>query len=450
MLTAVLLLCTSPVTLRLELATTQHAPAWFCVALLGAFAVWLELEPRRARRWPVIALLVLVVGTIVGVNAASDPLLSIAGVAPFALAMIAAHVLVPGHRNVRALWSGAATLAVTGVTWAITAVAMSALAVTREPGLHTTRIAIGHKNIENFTLWWKSVATIGNGDYFSRALSPGTVLEFLCAVLSIAAVVSIPWLAWRELRRRTRSAAGSAATVSPGVAAFYVFWCSSAILLTLAFLFSDVARATSTRTATSLGLLYAAAAVVPAAAARRVWARAIVLGGTCAFALSAVAAISDRGAGPGPRSPLARSAPQVAGEIARIAAREHLIGRVRRLLGCGADDLGHRVPRAGLSRCRVRPANAPVSLRSALHKQLVLGRDRAPAASCLTDDRSARASLDRTPDLGRPTAGLPARPDHDVHVPVRSRETDHWIIDRRDELASLRWGPRGTATTSNV
>ena len=264
--TAVLLLCTSPVTLRLELATTQHAPAWFGVALLGAFAVWLELEPRRARRWPVIALLVLVVGTIVGVNAASDPLLSIAGVAPFALAMIAAHVLVPGRRNVRALWSGAATLAVTGVTWAITAVAMSALAVTREPGLHTTRIAIGHKNIENFTLWWKSIATIGNGDYFSRALSPGTVLEFLCAVLSIAAVVSIPWLAWRELRRRTRSAAGSAATVSPGVAAFYVFWCSSAILLTLAFLFSaspgDIHSGRYL-----LGLLYAAAAVVPAAAA---------------------------------------------------------------------------------------------------------------------------------------------------------------------------------------
>jgi len=312
--TAVLLLCTSPVTLRLELATTQHAPAWFGVALLGAFAVWLELEPRRARRWPVVAALALVVGTIVGVNAASDPLLSIAGVAPFALAVIAARALVPGSRSTRALWGGMAMLVVTGITWAITALVMRALAVTREPGLHTTRIAIGHKNIENFTLWWKSIATIGNGDYFSRALSPGTVLEFICAVISIAAVVSIPWLAWRRVIRGSRR--------SPATTVFYVFWCSSAILLTLAFLFSaypgDIHSGRYL-----LGLLYAAAAVVPAAAAGRVWTRAVVLAGACAFALSAVVAISDRGPVPAPaaNSPVTT---QLAGQIARIAAREHL------------------------------------------------------------------------------------------------------------------------------
>ena len=120
-LTAVLLISTSPATLRVELATTQHAPSWFCLALLGAFAVW--LERRRAPRWPVVIVLVLVVGTIVGVNAASDPLLDIAGVAPFGLALIAARVLAPGRDSTRAMWSGLATLAVTGVTWAITAVA---------------------------------------------------------------------------------------------------------------------------------------------------------------------------------------------------------------------------------------------------------------------------------------------------------------------------------------
>ena len=311
--TAVLLLCTSPVTLRLELATTQHAPAWFCLVLLGAFAVWLELElaPGRTRPWPVTAVLVLVIGTIAGVNAASDPLVSIAGVAPFALAVIAARVLVPGRQTTRALWSGVATVAVTGVSWGVTALVMSALAVAREPGLHTTRIAIGHKNIENFTLWWKSIATIGNGDYFSRALSPGTVLEFLCAVISIAAVISIPWFTWRQLRRR-----------SPATTVFYVFWCSSAILLTLAFLFSaypgDIHSGRYL-----LGLLYAAAAVVPAAAAGRARSRAIVLAGTCTFALSAVVAISDRGPVPAPQanSPVTT---QVAGQIAQIAAREHL------------------------------------------------------------------------------------------------------------------------------
>ena len=391
--TAVLLVCTSPVTLRLELATTQHAPAWFSVVLLGAFAVWLELESQRARRWPVIAVLVLLVGMIVGVNAASDPLLSIAGVAPFALAVIAARVFAPGPHRTRALWSGAATLVVTGVTWGITALVMSALAVAREPGLHTTRIAIGHKNIENFTLWWKSIATIGNGDYFGRPLSPGTVLLFLCAVISIAAVVLIPWLGWRQLRRR-------ATTGETGITAFYVFWCSSAILLPLAFLFSaypgDIHSGRYL-----LGLLYAAAAVVPAAAAGRVWARALVLACTCAFALSAVVAISDRGPVPAPQanSPVTT---QVAGQIARIAGRKHL--------SVGYSGYWDAAPITWATGFRVHVY--PVSVcdqrkhlcRFDLHFISSWYSPRAHTGSFLLTDPELANVWTRTPDLGHPSS----------------------------------------------
>jgi hypothetical protein len=391
--TAVLLVCTSPVTLRLELATTQHAPAWFGVVLLGAFAVWLGLEPRRPRRWPVIAVLVLVVGTIVGANAASDPLLSIAGVAPFALALVAARVLVPGDRSTRALWGGAATLVVTGVTWGITALVMSALAVAREPGLHTTRIAIGHKNIQNFTLWWKSIATIGNGDYFGRPLSPGTLLLFLCAVISIAAVVLIPWLGWRQLRRP--SPAGG-----PAITAFYVFWGSSAILLTLAFLFSaypgDIHSGRYL-----LGLLYAAAAVVPAATARRAWTRAIVVACTCAFALSAVVAISDRGPVPAPQanSPVTTL---LAGQIARIAAREHL--------SVGYAGYWDAAPITWATGFRVHVY--PVSVcdqrkhlcRFDLHFISSWYSPRARTGSFLLTDHQLANVWTRTPDLGRPSS----------------------------------------------
>ena len=297
-LTAVLLISTSPATLRVELATTQHAPTWFCLALLGAFAVW--LERRRAPRWPVLIVLVLVIGTIVGVNAASDPLLDIAGVAPFGLGLIAARVLAPGRDSTRAMWSGLAALVVTGVTWAITAVVMSALSVAREPGPHTTRVVVGHKNLHNFTLWWKSIATLGNGNYFGHALSPATVLAFVCAVITIAAVVSIPWLGWRQLRHHS--------SADPGTIAFYVFWCSSAILLTLAFLFSaypvDIYSGRYL-----VGLLYAAAAVVPAVAAGRVPTRAIALAGTCVFALGAVVSIARQGPVPAPKANTAISDP---------------------------------------------------------------------------------------------------------------------------------------------
>ena len=49
-LCAVVLICASPATVGLLLSTTQHAPDWFCLALLGAFLVLLE---RRVTTLPV-------------------------------------------------------------------------------------------------------------------------------------------------------------------------------------------------------------------------------------------------------------------------------------------------------------------------------------------------------------------------------------------------------------
>ena len=386
-LTAVLLISTSPATLRVELATTQHAPTWFCLALLGAFAVWVERRPIT--RWPVLILLVAVVGTIVGVNAASDPLLDIAGLAPFGLALIATRVLVPGRDSARALWSGLATLAVTGVTWAITALVMSALAVAREPGLHTTRVVVGHKNLHNFTLWWKSLATLGNGDYFGHALSPATVLAFVCAVITIAAVVSIPWLSWRQLRRR-----------SPARTAFYVFWCSSAILLSLAFLFS--AYPVDIHAGRYLvGLLYAAAAVVPAAAAGRVWTRAIVLAGTCVFALGAVVSIAGHGPVPAPSANTAVTTP-VAKQIERIAARDHLT------VGYAGYWDASPVTWATGFRTQVYPVSVCDQrqnlCRFDLHFISSWYSPRPHTGSFLLTDPSLQNVWIRPPDLGRPTA----------------------------------------------
>ena len=417
-LTAVLLLSTSPVTLRLELSTTQHAPAWFAMALLGAFVVW--IERGRMRRWPVTAALVVVVGTIVGVNAASDPLVSIAGVAPFGLAVVATRVLAPARRGTSALWTGVATLVVAGVAWGITAFVMSALAVTRAPGLHTTRIAIGHKNIENFTLWWKSIATIGNGDYFSHPFSPATVLAFVCAMISIAAVASIPWLSWRQLRRRapaatsadtgvtaatgtagtTATTGATGATATTGATAFYVFWCSSAILLTLAFLFSAYPSDVESGRYL-LGLLYGASAVVPAAAVGRARTSAVVLAGTCVFALSAVLSIADRGAVPALHAnrPVTTN---VAGEIARIAAREHIsVGYAGYWDAAPATwATGFRVQVYPVAVCDQRKRLC----RADLHFINSWYSPRTHAGSFLLTDPALDSVWTRPPDLGRPKA----------------------------------------------
>ena len=399
--TAVLLICASPATVHLLLSTTQHSPDWFCLALLGAFLVLLE---RRATtlRWPLLAALVLVIGTIVGVNAGSDVLVIVAAVAPFGLALLAAARLVPGGQSRRALWAGIATLATIAVTWTVTKVVMSALLVAPEPGLHTTKITVGAKTGTNFKLWWKSIAVLGNGDFFHRALTPGTGLEFVCGVLSITAVVSLPWLAWRALRRRTVAPDASADPGAAATNAFYVFWFSSAVLLTLAFLFS-AAPVDIGADRYLLGLLYAAAAVVPAATAGHLRTELVVLAGTCLFALGGIVSLADGATSRGRAfhpPPINASQAQ---RIAQIAGAHHLS------VGYAGYWEAAPVTWATAFRVQVYPVsvcNQGANLcRFDLHFISSWYEPRPHTGSfLLVDDGTSESVMAPTPDLGHPTA----------------------------------------------
>jgi hypothetical protein len=394
-LTAVALACASPATLRLELSTTQHAPDWFCLALLGTFLIWLQGHAARVR-WPVLIAPVLIIGVIVGVNAKSDVLLAVAALAPFGLALIATAVRVPGPGSRRALVTGLATLVVAAVAWHITAVAMAKLAVAPEPGLKTTQLAAS-KAGHNFTLWWKSIAVLGNGDFFDHALSPRTVLAFACAVVSIAAVVSVPWLTWRALRGHADIGTPSA----PQRHAFYVFWCASAILLTLAFLVS-AAPVDIHADRYLVGLLYAGATVVPAATAARPRAAAAVIAGTCVFALGGVVSLA-RGAANDRSEFHTPVSTGVAAQIARIAAREHLT--------VGYAGYWDAAPVTWATRFRVQVYPVAVCdggarlCRFDLHFISSWYEPRPGTGSfLLTDNSSSQSVTTPTPDLGRPTA----------------------------------------------
>lgn len=315
-LTAVLLICASPATLHLLLSMTQHAPDWFCVALLAAFLVLLE---RRAAAlgWTVLVPLVLVAGAIVGVNAASDPLVVIAGVVPFALALLAGYLFVRGPDSVRALQIGLATLALTGISAVITAVVMSGLNVTPERGLNTMMLASGEKIGDNFKLWWQSIAVLGNGDVFGRKLSLTYWPSLACAALSIGAVVLLPRAGWRELRAH---ATGRTSRTTPARLAFMVFWCSSAVLLSVAFVLS--ATPVDIHADRYLvGLIYAAAAVIPVIASGRLRSEAAALAGTCIFALGGVISMAQ---GTVARNTQGFPSGSTASQIGRIAGREHL------------------------------------------------------------------------------------------------------------------------------
>ncbi len=402
-LTAVLLVCASPATLRLQLSTTQHAPAWFCLALLGAFVVWLERHAADARRLVLIAL-VLVVGTIVGVNAKSDPLVMIAALAPFALALIVAR----GRGDTRPLVTGASTVAVSAITWGITGGVMSALLVTSEPGLHPTKIVAGVKTVHNLTLWVRSVAVLGNGAVSGGSLTPRVALAALCAAVSIAAMVLLPWLGWRQLRGQISSRGDRARH------ALFAFWCSSAILLSLAFVFSD-APVDIHADRYLVGLLYAAAAVVPAAVALapaaspgRGRAAAVVLAGTCVFALGAVVSLARGVSSEGAEFHTPISA-GVANEIARIAAREHL--------EVGYAGYWDAAPVTWATGFRVHVYPVAVCDQNArlcrfdLHFISSWYSPRPRTGSfLLTDARSSESVTVPTPDLGRPTAVYRAGP----------------------------------------
>lgn len=398
-LTAVLMICAAPVTLHLLLSTSQHAPVWFCLAVLAAFVVLLEsrgLALRRTVAWA----LVLFVGGSLGVNAASDPLVVIAGLVPFVLALAAGFVLARGAATARAVQLGIATLAITAIAWVLTAVVMSALDVAPQRGVHTTLLASGDKIASNFKLWWQSIAVLGNGDFFGRGLSFTSALAVACALLSIGAVVLLPRVGWRELRAEatgTVARGAPAPPAAPARLAFMVFWCSSAVLLSLAFLLS----------ATPLdihadrylvGLLYAAAAVIPAIATR-VFAEVAALAGTCIFALAGVISMAQGTVTENPNGLLATG---VLHRVAQIAAEHHL--------GTGYAGYWDAAPITWAADFRVHVY--PVSMcdqnarlcRFDLHVISSWYTPRPGVRSFLLTDPSLPNVTAPTPDLGPPTA----------------------------------------------
>ena len=393
-MTALVLVCASPATLRLLLSSTQHAPDWLCLALLGALLVLLE-RPRAEPPRVAVVSLVAIAGLVVGVNAASDVLVTVAALAPLVLALVATAVRVPGPSSTRALRAGLATVAVAGVTWGITRVFMSALAVGPEAGVHPTKIAIGEQTAHNFMLWWKSIAVLGNGDVFGRSPSLGWLLAAGCAVVSISAVAAAPWLGWRQIRGRESTAR------DPARHAFFVYWCSSALLLTVAFLIS-AAPADIHADRYLVGLLYAGAAVVPAASAGRPRARTVVLAGACLFALGGVVSLA-RGASTDVSEFHTPVSTSVADDVARIAARDDL-----RIGYAGYWDAAPVTWATGF-RVEVYPVAACDQgahlCRFDLHFITSWYSARPRTGSfLLVDDRSSESVSAPTPDLGRPSA----------------------------------------------
>jgi hypothetical protein len=318
MIAAAIMVCAGPNMLPLLFVLNDHAPTWFTLALLGAFLVLLEQNAGTlSSAW--LAVLAIVVGAVLGANAASDVLLTIAGGVPFLLATGCVWALHPNRRTARA---GAFALA--SVLVAIVSGVLLHALMHHENVISATdprtKLLVGAEAVgSNFKLWWQSIAVLGNGDFFGQTIGFSTALALVCAALTIGAVLLGPRIAHGELvraiaaRRRDPQKPEQSARL-----AWCVYWAASLVLLSAVFILSGIPEGlTSSRYL--VGLIYAAAALVPLLAARGPLTRAAVTAGVTLYAFTGWLALAQQRIGP-PPSP----SDQLAGAVARIASQEHL------------------------------------------------------------------------------------------------------------------------------
>ena len=342
MIGGTLVVCAAPHTLHLLFSLNDHSPTWFSLALLGALLVIAE---RSAGELGVLrsTLLAVAVGAIVGANMASDTLLIGAGAVPALLAVATASVLPGAGVGRPALRLVLATTAVAAVAAVLTRLLMHHENVTVPANITHTGLASAEAVTSNFKLWWQSIAVLGNGEFFGQSLGFTAGLQVMCAGLALLVViVLVPRIAWRELmgalgvrardgqadaneRRPAPSAAGAQAAASgfderaPRLA-WCIFWGSSAFLLSIGFIVSSTpVDINSDRYL--VGLIYAAAALVPLLAGASIVRRAAISAGAAVFAVTGLITLAQ-----GQPTANVTNAPSgyVAGQVARIAAREHL------------------------------------------------------------------------------------------------------------------------------
>ena len=390
-ITGVLLLCAGPQTLELLSALDDHTSTWFSLALLAALLMALETRLAWQRRW-LTALLVVVVGAIVGANAASDLLLLAAGIAPIVLAAAATWVLRPGPTSARAWWWVIATMAVAGVGDGLTRWWARHETVLTPPGLVHTQFASSSVLGGNFDLWWQSVMLLGNGNFFGQRLGFTSTIEVTCAVLVVVAVVLIPRMAWREIARVLPSPHADAQSQAPLVA-WCVFWAASGLLLSASFVLSSNPMDLSS-SRYLVGVLYAAAALVPLAATRRAGLRALVVAGTTVFAFTGVVTLAQT-SGPSSTSVLYN-------QVAAIADAQHL--------EVGYADYWDAAPLTWASHVHLKvypvqdclPNSVPTLCWSALHMITSWYTPRPHVRSFLITDSAQVPSAAPPPSLGAP------------------------------------------------
>ncbi len=261
-------LVVGPFALRSLLTVALHVTTPFTAAVLGVALVLLT----RARSWP----LALAVGLLAGANAASDPLLWIAGIVPFALG---AALLSWTTRRIDVALRAAITLVVTIMSAVATNLVMHRL------GFHVIGLNIGlaplHDLPANTLHLGRMVALLGGANYALPGGYPREPLRALLALLVLAAVVASVVAAVKLTVHRAE----------PVSRAYACYWGAASILLCVIFVITPNAAALGPSSVNYLLTLALAAGTGVALLAARSWRGQLAV----ALAVATVGAINIAG-----------------------------------------------------------------------------------------------------------------------------------------------------------
>ena len=285
-----------PKTLTTLLTVNFHTSTPFTAALLAAYLV--VLIRRRS------LLLAALVGVLVGVNAASDPLLWIAGVAPFAFA---AALLAVASRARYVAGIAAVVVGTAALCAAATDRAMSALDFHLIPvGLNASSIGNLGSNLVELG---RSIALVFGANFLVQPTYPSGLLRYALALLALAAMAA-PIVAAVRM---------NAVRAAPTLWAYASFWATAVLLVGIAYWGTDLAAGGGPGGGLNYMLVFAPAAGVGVALVARGSSRARLI---ASLLIAAVGAVNISSIAQGHAEDLTANAYRT--ELVRLLDREGL------------------------------------------------------------------------------------------------------------------------------
>lgn len=397
-ITVTLLICLGPATLSLLLVLNDHSETWFTVALLSGLLVAIEEWPLRYARWPVV-LLSGVVGVVLGLNAASDKLLLVAGAGPLLIALVLTWIWLPSDRSRRAALHGLACAATAIASYVLLKALMNHWHVVTAVDTNTTVYAGAGAIAGNFELWWQSIMTLANGEFFGLRIGFTSTLEFVCALMAIIAVALAARQAWRMVMSAATMRGGPRTSPRRLDLAWTIYWGTSLVALSSVFIASGMPEGLPSDRYL-VGILLAAAALLPLVARGSTGTRAIATGAVTLYAFTGWLGLIDHRL---IRSETGSPSYALANAVARIAHREHLA------VGYGSYLDAAPITWATHMKVKVFPVDdCDGNLHLCAYEQHIMTSWYTPRQGVktflLTDPGFTVAGSAPTPDLGKPLA----------------------------------------------